>query len=59
MLYHNVEAYEKLSAQKDIMIKLIEAEAQAAQTDVRYDHETVFGELRAEISKLVKDNADA
>lgn len=48
----SMEAYERLIAQQEILAKLIEAETEAAKSDVRYSHEEVFGNLRAELSQL-------
>ena len=58
MVVMSMEAYEKLTAQQDILAKLIEAETQAAQTEIRYTHDEVFGELRDELSKLSAEDTD-
>lgn len=58
MVVMSMEAYERLTAQQDILEKLIEAEAQAAKTDIRYTHDEVFSELRAELSGFSAEDAD-
>lgn len=59
MVVMSMEAYEQLVAHKEIFAKLMEAEVEAAQTSVRYTHDEVFAELRAELDSIVPEDSDA
>ena len=59
MVVMSMEAYEQLVAHKEIFAKLMEAEVEAAQTSVRYSHDEVFAELRAELDSIVPEDSDA
>jgi len=53
MIVMSIEAFEKMKLDNDIYIKLKEAELEAKTTSVRYTHEEVFSELRADIQSAM------
>jgi len=59
MVVMSIDTYEQLVAHKEIFAKLMEAEIEAAQTNVRYSHEEVFSSLRAELDSLDTEDAGA
>jgi len=50
MVVMSMEAFEKINLDNEIYTKLKEAEIEARTTDVRYSHEEVMNELRADIA---------
>ena len=59
MVVMSMDAYEQLVAHKEIFTKLMEAEIESTQTSVRYTHDEVFSQLRAELDAADKEDADA
>lgn len=45
----SIEQYENMQYDNEIYAKLKEAELESKQTDVRYSHSEVFGEIRQRI----------
>lgn len=50
MVVMSIEAFEKMKLDNEIYIKLKEAEFEAKSTTIRYSHDEVFSELRADLS---------
>ncbi len=46
MVVMSLENYEKVFLKNEINLKLIEAEKETEQTDLRYSHKDLFDELR-------------
>lgn len=51
MVVMSIEAYERKLFEAEIYYKLKEAELEAKNTDVRYMHEEIFSDLRANLAK--------
>lgn len=59
MVVMSMEAYEQLVAHKEIFTRLMEAEVEASQTNIRHSHDEVFGQLRAELDSMKPEDYDA
>jgi prevent-host-death family protein len=58
MVVMSIEAYEHKLFESEIYIKLKEAELEAKSTDVRYTHEEIFSDLKANLTgKMGSGNA--
>ncbi len=58
MVVMSMEAFEKHQFKSEVYFKLKEAEFEAKNTDKRFSHKEVFGELRKKLStKSESDNA--
>ena len=53
MVVMSIEAYERKLFESEIYFKLKEAELEAKSTDVRYSHEEIFSDLRANLADKV------
>ena len=57
MVVMSIEAYERKLFQSEIYFKLKEAELEAKSTDVRYSHEEIFSDLRANLADKVGEGS--
>lgn len=51
MVVMSIEVYERKLFENEIYYKLKEAELEAKSTDVRYTHEEIFSDLRANLAE--------
>ncbi len=53
MVVMSVEAYENIKFQNEVYFKLREAEIESKNSDKRYSHDEVFGDLRKNLKQKV------